>query len=64
MGAFILILYITSISNSTGMAITSHRFTSQLACEMAGKMSEAKFSQGDIPKNVRFVCAPEFIKDK
>lgn len=53
----VLILYLSTTSASTGMAITTAEFASTEACETAGKQAKQKF--GGWATNVYWSCAPK-----
>lgn len=55
MGA-IPILYLASVSASTGMAVTTAEYASMSACEAAGE--QAKTRLGSWGTNVRWSCSP------
>jgi hypothetical protein len=53
--AFILLLYVFSITGQGTGALTSARFDTLALCQTAGDKAVAAF--GDVDRHVKFVCA-------
>jgi hypothetical protein len=54
-GAFVLLLYVSSVSGQAAGALTTARFETLALCQTAGEKAVAAFGGAD--RRVNFVCA-------